>query len=135
MLWGQRVVAILRRSPTDIARLSAAPVTGRLPKISDNSDLAPEKRNAFRSLKKEILVFEPACGFDGCLIVRDDDIRDEDSKYRIGQIHCPCCGSGYDTAGRVLVGPSPRNLVIPPYHFIDGDTLVVGEDPAWFQNG
>lgn len=36
---------------------------------------------------------------------------------------CPCHGSQYDTSGRILKGPAPKNLVVPPYEFLS-DTLV-----------
>jgi ubiquinol-cytochrome c reductase iron-sulfur subunit len=36
---------------------------------------------------------------------------------------CPCHGSQYDTSGRILKGPAPKNLVVPPYNFLS-DTLV-----------
>ena len=36
----------------------------------------------------------------------------------------------FDLAGRVMKGmPAPTNLRVPPYHFIDAHTLVIGEDP------
>jgi ubiquinol-cytochrome c reductase iron-sulfur subunit len=34
-------------------------------------------------------------------------------------------------AGRVFKGvPAPFNLPVPPHHFPDGETLVIGENPA-----
>ncbi|MBI1424302.1 MAG: ubiquinol-cytochrome c reductase iron-sulfur subunit [Gammaproteobacteria bacterium] len=41
---------------------------------------------------------------------------------------CPCHGSLYDNSGRVLRGPAPKNLYLPPYHFVSGDTLLIGKD-------
>ena len=40
---------------------------------------------------------------------------------------CPCHGSRYDLSGRVTKGPAPRNLDIPPYRFLDGGRLLIGE--------
>lgn len=39
---------------------------------------------------------------------------------------CPCHGSVYDDSGRILHGPAPRNLDIPPYSFADNGELVIG---------
>ena len=41
--------------------------------------------------------------------------------------HCPCHGSTYDYSGRIISGPAPANLEVPPYVY-DGDTkVIVGE--------
>lgn len=39
---------------------------------------------------------------------------------------CPCHGSSYDTSGRIRSGPAPRNLEIPPYVFVNDDTVKIG---------
>lgn len=39
---------------------------------------------------------------------------------------CPCHGSYYDTSGRIIKGPAPSNLVVPPYEFITPTTLKIG---------
>ncbi|PSU94807.1 ubiquinol-cytochrome c reductase iron-sulfur subunit, partial [Photobacterium kishitanii] len=42
---------------------------------------------------------------------------------------CPCHGSTFDMAGRVFAGvPAPLNLVVPPYQFLDDNTILVGLD-------
>ena len=43
-----------------------------------------------------------------------------------GGFYCPCHGSHYDGAGRIRKGPAPRNLVIPAYHFVDDETVLIG---------
>jgi ubiquinol-cytochrome c reductase iron-sulfur subunit len=40
---------------------------------------------------------------------------------------CHCHGSQYDYSGRVVRGPAPRNLEVPPYHFVAGNKLIIGE--------
>lgn len=40
---------------------------------------------------------------------------------------CPCHGSIYDSAGRVLSGPAGQNLAIPPYKFIAPDIIRLGQ--------
>lgn len=39
---------------------------------------------------------------------------------------CPCHGSHYDSAGRIMKGPAPKNLVIPPYEFTSDTTVKIG---------
>jgi ubiquinol-cytochrome c reductase iron-sulfur subunit len=44
-----------------------------------------------------------------------------------GGFFCPCHKSKFDLSGRVFKGvPAPTNLVIPPYSFLDKNTLVIG---------
>ncbi len=39
---------------------------------------------------------------------------------------CPCHGSHYDTSGRIIKGPAPSNLAVPPYEFLTPTTLKIG---------
>ena len=39
---------------------------------------------------------------------------------------CPCHGSQYDTSARIRKGPAPTNLAIPPYSFINDNTIKIG---------
>jgi len=43
---------------------------------------------------------------------------------------CPCHGSVYDNSGRILEGPAPHNLEVPPYRFIADNKIVIGEKSA-----
>ncbi|MEM1377389.1 MAG: ubiquinol-cytochrome c reductase iron-sulfur subunit [Pseudomonadota bacterium] len=43
---------------------------------------------------------------------------------------CPCHGSVFDMAGRILRGPAATNLPLPPYVFADDSTLIIGTDQA-----
>jgi Rieske Fe-S protein len=33
---------------------------------------------------------------------------------------------GYDTSGRIRMGPAPKNLVVPPYEFLDRQMAKIG---------
>ena len=63
------------------------------------------------------------CTHLGCIPLGQ---RPGEPRSRYGGWFCPCHGSMYDTAGRVRRGPAPKNLVIPPYVFLDDETLRIG---------
>jgi ubiquinol-cytochrome c reductase iron-sulfur subunit len=47
-----------------------------------------------------------------------------------GGFFCPCHKSKFDLSGRVYKGvPAPTNLRIPPYRFLDEQTLLIGVNP------
>ena len=51
-----------------------------------------------------------------------------DSEWK-GGFYCPCHNSRFDMAGRVFQNvPAPDNLRVPPYFFIDDNTLMIGLD-------
>jgi ubiquinol-cytochrome c reductase iron-sulfur subunit len=39
---------------------------------------------------------------------------------------CPCHNSSFDSLGRVLSGPAPKNLIIPRYSFINEYKILIG---------
>jgi ubiquinol-cytochrome c reductase iron-sulfur subunit len=40
---------------------------------------------------------------------------------------CHCHGSQYDDSGRVVRGPAPRNLAVPPYEFLSENKILIGK--------
>ncbi len=72
-----------------------------------------------RVLEPNWLVVVGICTHLGCVPNRVDD----------GWL-CPCHGSVYDNSGRILRGPAPRNLHVPPYQFVGENRLLIGQaDP------
>ena len=39
---------------------------------------------------------------------------------------CPCHGSHYDTVGRIIEGPAPRNLPVPTVAFVEDGVIQIG---------
>ncbi len=139
---GQRLVLEWRGQPIWIVKRSKAvlealpTLDGRLrdPK-SENVDQQPDyvrKANPeLRSIKPEISVLVGLCTHLGCSPEMAAEIKPEpyDPEWK-GGYFCPCHKSRFDMAGRVFQGvPAPTNLVVPPHHYADDNTIVIGVDP------
>jgi len=139
---GQRLVHEWRGQPIWIVRRSAA-VLDALPTLDDQlrdpMSENPEQQPAYvlegdahlRSLRPEVSVLVGLCTHLGCAPEMKAEIRPEpfDANWR-GGYFCPCHKSKFDMSGRVYQGvPAPTNLVVPPHHYVDDNTLVVGVDP------
>ena len=71
------------------------------------------------------------CTHLGCAPEMAAEIRPEpdDAQWK-GGYFCPCHKSRFDMAGRVFQDvPAPTNLVVPPHHYVDDNTIVIGVDP------
>ncbi len=98
---------------------------------STASDQPSYAQNETRSIKKDILVLVGVCTHLGCAPEFKPEIKPEpfDPDWK-GGYFCPCHKSRYDLAGRVFKAqPAPLNLPVPPYHFENDNTLVIGVDP------
>lgn len=139
---GQRLILEWRGQPIWIVKRSKA-VLDALPTLdsrlrdpdSENADQQPEyvrKANPkLRSLRPEISVLVGLCTHLGCSPEMAAEIKPEpyDPEWK-GGYFCPCHKSRFDMAGRVFQGvPAPSNLVVPPHHYADDSTIVIGVDP------
>lgn len=85
-------------------------------------------KNKFRSINPEYLVLIGICTHLGCSPKYKPTPGEVNSDWP-GGFFCPCHGSTFDLSGRVFKGvPAPINLEVPPYHFINEHTLVIGEN-------
>lgn len=86
-------------------------------------------QNRYRSKKPEIFVAVGICTHLGCSpTYLPSDFSAQVEGVTSG-FFCPCHGSKFDMAGRVFQSvPAPTNLQIPPYMFIDDNTILIGED-------
>ena len=136
---GQRLILEWRGQPIWIVKRSKA-VLDALPTLdanlrdpqSENLDQQPAYiKGVTRSLKPEISVLVGLCTHLGCSpeMVAKIGPAPFDPEWK-GGYFCPCHKSKFDMAGRVYLGvPAPTNLVVPPHHFADDTTSVVGVDP------
>ena len=140
---GQRMVLEWRGQPIWIVKRSKA-VLDALPTLdgqlrdpeSENADQQPdyvrEANPELRSIKPEVSVLVGLCTHLGCSPEMKAEIRPEpfDSNWK-GGYFCPCHKSKFDMAGRVFQGvPAPTNLLVPPHHYVDDNTIVIGVDPS-----
>lgn len=92
-------------------------------------DQQPEyAQNQYRSINPEFLVLIGICTHLGCSPKYKPNLGELGPDWP-GGFFCPCHGSMFDLSGRVFKGvPAPINLEVPPYHFLDEHTIVIGED-------
>ncbi|KAL7059249.1 hypothetical protein AAHC03_013140 [Spirometra sp. Aus1] len=107
--WRNKPLFVRHRTQEEIERERAVPL----------SDLRDQQRDEDRAENPEWLVCIGVCTHLGCVPIAN-------SGDYAGGFYCPCHGSHYDASGRIRKGPAPLNLEIPPYRFLDENTLVVG---------
>lgn len=131
--WRSLPVFVVNRSQ---AQLGALP--SQDPRLVDprsdrsSADQQPKyAQNEVRSIKPEWLVLVGLCTHLGCVPDFAPQLKPEpyDPLWK-GGFYCPCHKSRYDMAGRVYAGvPAPKNLLVPPYRFIDDTHIQIGVDP------
>jgi len=87
-------------------------------------------QNEARSRRPEFGVYIGLCTHLGCSPKYFPDVTPEpfDENWQ-GGFFCPCHGSRFDLAGRVVRGvPAPANLRVPPYRFVSDKVIVIGVD-------
>ena len=130
--WRGKPVWIINRTPEMIAELAKAENLQKLsdPQCNVESQQPSYCKNANRSIDdKNLAVIVGICTHLGCSPSAKMAMKGDMGENWTGGFFCPCHGSKFDLAGRVLRGsPAPINLVIPPYKYIDDNTLLIGED-------
>jgi ubiquinol-cytochrome c reductase iron-sulfur subunit len=127
--WRGKPVWVIKRTAETLKNLAEFTENLRDPN-SDEDQQPAYAKNTDRSIKPELLVVIGICTHLGCSPTYRPEIAPADlgSDWR-GGFFCPCHGSRFDMAGRVVKGvPAPTNLEIPPYKFLDENLIVVGVD-------
>jgi ubiquinol-cytochrome c reductase iron-sulfur subunit len=102
--WGGKPVFVMHRTAAQIGAMESS---------EGGFDPQPDEE---RVKRPEWLVVVGVCTHMGCIPIKKD----------FGWL-CPCHGSMYDNSGRVVRGPAPKNLAVPPYRFVSTDKIVIGE--------
>lgn len=128
--WRKRPVWVLHRLPGQIARL---PSLGN--RLKDPLSRQPQQvpnlphwNPIQRSIRPEYLLVVGICTHLGCIPkYRPDPADPALGASWPGGFFCPCHGSRYDLAGRVMDGsPAPLNLPVPAHYYKDATTIVAG---------
>ncbi len=130
VLWRGQTIGILRRTQETLDLLATMDDRLRDPESAE-SEQPSFAHNEVRAARPEYLVVNMICTHLGCVpqVVPEVGAQPWDENWK-GGFYCPCHKSKFDMAGRVYKGvPAPTNLRIPPYHFIDDQTLLIGVNP------
>ncbi len=128
VLWRGRPVWVMRRSPAMVQALEK-PSPVLLDPMSKNSEQPDSCRNPTRSVRPDLFACVGICTHLGCIPnLRLDDAALNAELQAPGGFLCPCHGSRFDLAGRVVRNvPAPRNLEIPPYAYTSDTRIRLGE--------
>lgn len=113
VVWRGKPVFIDHRTQKDIEAAEAVPV----------DQLVDPQPDSARVQKPQWLVVVGVCTHLGCIPLGQ---KSSDPRGDFGGWFCPCHGSHYDTSGRIRRGPAPTNLLVPPYQFVDDQTIRIG---------
>jgi ubiquinol-cytochrome c reductase iron-sulfur subunit len=128
--WRGQTIGIMRRSEESLKLLNDVTAELRDPE-SLESEQPSFALNVPRAMREEYLVVNMHCTHLGCVpqVVPKVGPQPFDENWK-GGFFCPCHKSKFDMSGRVYSGvPAPTNLRIPPYSFIDNQTLLIGVNP------
>ena len=129
VVWRGQPVWVLHRGKEMLDRLAGEKAALKDPDSAESIQPAYAK-TATRALRPDYLVVIGNCTHLGCAPLERFEVAPADlGPDWVGGFFCPCHGSKFDLAARVMDGsPAPTNLVIPPYRFVGDDLIIVGED-------
>ncbi len=116
---GQEIKVVWRGKPVFIRHRTAKNIEEAESRdISGLRDPEPDSARV-KAGKSQWLVMVGVCTHLGCVPL-GNGAGDFDGWF------CPCHGSHYDSSGRIMKGPAPKNLVIPPYEFLSDTKVKIG---------
>ncbi len=129
VMWRGQPVFVVNRSSKQTKVLES--LNDKLKDPDSEGSVQPEYvNNIFRSRQENLLVVVGICTHLGCSPKYYPDLVPQqfDAEWK-GGFFCPCHSSRFDISGRVFSGsPASRNLDVPPYAFLDDNTIEIGND-------
>lgn len=116
ILWRGTPVFIRHRTKAEIQQATAIPLNTLMDPEADSARVKPGH--------EKWLVVVGVCTHLGCVPTGQ---KPSSARGTYGGWLCPCHGSEYDTSGRVRRGPAPLNLPVPPYMFLNDQTIRIGQ--------
>jgi ubiquinol-cytochrome c reductase iron-sulfur subunit len=127
--WRGKPVWVVKR--TDAVLKDLTTLDDQLLDPQSNAAQQPEyAKNEARSIDPTISVLVGICTHLGCSPSYRPELAPADlGDGWKGGYFCVCHGSRFDLAGRVFKSvPAPKNLEVPPHHYLTNTLILVGED-------
>ncbi len=106
-MWQGKPIFVRRRTAAELEAVRAVDPASMKDPQADQARVKPGK--------DEWLVVVAVCTHLGCVPNPDG----------AGWL-CACHGSVYDGSGRIVRGPAPTNLPVPPYEFVSDTRILIG---------
>ncbi|EKF31604.1 reiske iron-sulfur protein precursor, putative [Trypanosoma cruzi marinkellei] len=110
IVWRGRPVFVYKRSARQMKELQETPMSALKHPETDEARFPDHREKA---------VVIAICTHLGCIPIPNEGLYNG--------FFCPCHGSHYDASGRTRQGPAPLNLEVPPYKWIDDNTIYIGK--------
>ena len=110
VMWRGKPVFITHRTKKQIEEAQAVPLSSLRDPQTDQERI--------KEGHEQWLIMLAVCTHLGCVPI--------ENKGEFDGYFCPCHGSDYDSAGRIRKGPAPKNLLVPNYHFVDNNKIIIG---------
>ena len=129
-IWRGKPVWVVKRTEEMLKDLPSNDSKLKDPNSEVVSQQPEYTKNSNRSRKPEYLILVGICTHLGCSPTYRPELSPADLGVAWkGGWYCPCHGSRFDLAGRVVKGsPAGTNLVVPPHYYKTDEIVLVGED-------
>lgn len=130
VMWRGKPVWVVNRTDQMLADLPELDSRLKDPDSNIISQQPEYAKNPHRSRNPQYLVLVGICTHLGCSPTYRPEVAPADlGEDWKGGWYCACHGSRFDLAGRVYKNvPAGSNLEVPPYYFMDDQTILIGED-------
>lgn len=127
VMWRGKPVFIRNRTPEEIEAAKAVDLSElKDPEVfamGEEEGRPATDENLTKEGHEQWLVVIGICTHLGCIPKGN---KPSERRGDWGGWFCVCHGSHYDTAGRIRLGPAPRNLQLPLYSFTSDTTIQLG---------